>query len=504
MKSAELEKCRRAIRGIWDHPVYSKEDANEGELQGFMAYLEEKSAELDAVRGSVMGVCTPLVDSIPDEDTTGSLSTDEIYILENARGEFGRTTRKSFANRIKHFGYQIGTLQRQIGTVLGAYKTGDYSEWARFFGSPEQAREHKARILTSLDFMHWNDEVRTAIDSLEDSLKKVPGKNSISNQLEELFEGKLDEQTLRNLTRNVDSGLEKVTLQTGSTGIIRFYSEGNRGYGKVSTNKPALKNEYKAIETVRADGLARVLAPIPIGLVETDDAGALFTWGTENKGMYSEEDVKDYFSIFNTLLFTYAQSRGLNLTKLAKDRNMQDVFNRALIHSSGIKFDAVYERPVIVPLEELERRAGQNIKELGKLREFNQVYNEASKRAGDLNPGVAVFLHGDARPENIGKDPYGVRPLVDWANAHMGSAATELSSLETQNTGDYVGWYNYIMDFRGGQSLGKDAQDLIVCHDVMQPYRTASFKFGKDRIKEAQRDIKRLGINVSRYKAAFN
>ena len=355
------------------------------------------------------------------------------------------------------------------------------------------------------------EDIDTTYQEKEAAVKQIDGlftgtyKNnkSISSQLEELFEGKLDEQTLGTLTRNIDSELEKVTLQTGSTGIVRFNSEGNRGYGKVSTNKSALRNEYNAIETVKADGIARVLAPAPIGLVEADNAGALFTWGTENKEMYSEKDLGNYFSVFNTLLFSYAQNQKLNLAKLARDRNMQDVFNRALIHSSGISFDAAYERPSIINVEELEERAGEDIETLRKLREYNPIYDEASKRARDLDPGESVFVHGDARPENIGKDPYGVRPLVDWANAHMGSAVTDLASLETRDTEQYLGWYNFVMDFRGGHSLNGNASDLITCHDVMQPYRTASFKVGKERIQEASRDLKRLERNTAKYKTRF-
>ena len=85
----------------------------------------------------------------------------------------------------------------------------------------------------------------------------------------------------------------------------------------------------------------------------------------------------------------------------------------------------------------------------------------------------------------------------------MGSAVTDLSSLETRDTEQYLGWYNFIMDFRGGHNLNGNASDLITCHDVMQPYRTASFKVGKERIREASRDIKRLERNTAKYKARF-
>ena len=231
-----------------------------------------------------------------------------------------------------------------------------------------------------------------------------------------------------------------------------------------------------------------------------ESAGALFTLGTENKGTYSQIDLKNYFSMFNTLLFSYAQTNGLNLGKLAGDKTVQDIFNRALIHSSGINFESSYIKPEVATLEELEQRAGTNG---SALKQFNQVYLEASKRVEEINPGKKVFVHGDARPENTGKDPFGVRPLVDWANAHMGNAASELSSLEANETGKYLGWYNFVMNFRGAQTLEGESKDLVVCYDVIQPYRTGSFKASKGRMAEAGMDLKRLERNSLAYKQYF-
>jgi hypothetical protein len=345
------------------------------------------------------------------------------------------------------------------------------------------------------------ESMLSEIESITDDLNTG---RSTSTKLEQLFDGRLDEKTLGGLTRDIDSELEKVTLQTGSTGVVSFKSDGEVGYGKVSTNQYSLENEHNALVAVKNDGLARILAPTPIGLVKGDGAGALFTWGTENKSRCDNKDVQNYFSVFNTLLFSYAQQNKLNLTGLARDSKVQDVFNRALIHSSGINFDTSYERPEFISLEELEERAGSDIDALSRLREFNPVYREASKRARDLSPGQKVFVHGDARPENVGKDPYGIRPLVDWANAHMGVASSELASLEAKDTQKYLGWYNFVMNFRGGQTLDSDGGALVACHDVMQPYRTASFKIEKGRSREAQRDIKRLERNSKTYQEVFS
>ena len=107
----------------------------------------------------------------------------------------------------------------------------------------------------------------------------------------------------------------------------------------------------------------------------------------ENKSMYDLEEVKNYFSVFNTLLFSYAQKNALNLRTICRDPRVQDVFNRALIHSSSIEFNTTYERSEFADLEELEQRAGPDTKSLEALRKFNSIYREASKRAQDITPG---------------------------------------------------------------------------------------------------------------------
>ena len=121
-----------------------------------------------------------------------------------------------------------------------------------------------------------------------------------------------------------------------------------------------------------------------------------------------------------------------------------------------------------------------------------------------MDPGNIVFLHGDARPENIGKDRNGIRPLVDWSNARMGSFAEDLSALETRDSRDYLDWYNFVAGFRGAEVASEDANDLLVCYDVLQPYRTGTFKLSKGREKEAAADSLRLRRNAKRYNDYFN
>ena len=337
--------------------------------------------------------------------------------------------------------------------------------------------------------------------------KLFTGKTQTSGMqygLEELFTGRVDEGTLEKLVGDVDAEVEKVALDTGSIGVVRFNSNGNIGYGKVSSDKPALQNEHNALRALNGDGIAKVLAPVPIGLATDERFGALFTWGTENKSLYNEQDVKNYFSTFNSLLYSYAQSRNLNLAKLARDPKVQEVFNMALIHTSLNQFDSTHERPSIMTLAELEQRAKVNKIALKMLRKFNPTYAEASKRIKGLDLGEKVFIHGDARRENIGKDPYGVKPFVDWANAKMGYAVEDLSSLGAINTREHADWYNFVMNFRESEPLRKEAKDSLVCFDVTQPYRTASFKIGKGRIQEAQKDIRRLERNALIYKEYFS
>ena len=126
-------------------------------------------------------------------------------------------------------------------------------------------------------------------------------------------------------------------------------------------------------------------------MVLDERAGALFTWGTENKGMHSQEDIQRYNSMFNTLLFQYAQQRNLNLAELVQDKRMQDVFNRALIHTSLTDFKSVYERPLVVPADELNERA-KDSPVINQLAGFRRTYEDASKRVRDLEPGKLVQI----------------------------------------------------------------------------------------------------------------
>lgn len=327
---------------------------------------------------------------------------------------------------------------------------------------------------------------------------------SIGTQLEQLFAGRLDKGTLETLTQKVDAQLQRVTTETGSVGVVAFRSGGKKGYGKVSTNTASLRNEHQALKAVREDGLARILAPVPIGLALTEEAGALFTWGTENREMYNSEDVQRYTALFNTLLFQYAERKGLNLRVLAKDTKYQDVFNRALIHSGLREFKAVYETPVILGVQEVKERAKINPALLTQLKQFDKVYAEAIERIQGTDLGQRVFVHGDARPENIGKDPFAIRPLVDWANARMGYGVEDLAALETEDSSRYTDWYNFVMDIRGGKTLTPEDRKALTCFEVLQPYRTSTFKISKGRYKEAQRDLARLERNTRRYKETFS
>lgn len=348
-------------------------------------------------------------------------------------------------------------------------------------------------------------KLQTILDRISSVTDELGQKSSsyMGSQLEEMFVGKLDEKTLAGLVKNVDAEIKKVTTDTGSIGVVKFKSDGNVGYGKVSVDKNGLQNEHNALRVIQDDGLARILAPRPIGLALGESAGALFTWGTENKGVYNPKDVENYFNLYNTLLFTYAQKNKLNLRNLAKDQVMQDVFNRAIIHSSQIVFDSVNERPSVIPLEQLEERAGKDNAALQKLREYSIVYEEAVKRLSGLDSGKPVFIHGDSTPENIGRDPFSIRPLIDWANARMGCGVQDLSTLGAKDTSKYADWYNFVMEIRGGKPLTIEGRDAIVCYDVLQPFRTGSFKIAKGRTGEAEKDIAKLGIRARAYSERF-
>jgi len=341
------------------------------------------------------------------------------------------------------------------------------------------------------------DQLGRAVDTLEHQTKP-------SSQLETIFAGRLDEGTLSNLVRDVDAEFDRVTTQTGSDiGVVRFTSNGKRGYGKVSTKQSEIRNEDKALREIQKDCIARVLAPIPIGIVLTEHAGALFTWGTENHQMYSQTDREQYFALFNTLLFQYAKERNLDLVRLVRDPLVRDVFNRAIINTSLENYQGLSERPNILDVEELERRAKVDGSDFKRLRKIAPVYTDATKRIGDLNPGNPVFLHGDARPENIGQESYGIRPLVDWAHARMGSFAADFSTLEARDSQKYLNWYKFVVSIRGKKFIEEDARELIFCHDVLEPYRVATFRLGKERFEEAEKDLQRLERNAQRYKDRF-
>jgi thiamine kinase-like enzyme len=321
--------------------------------------------------------------------------------------------------------------------------------------------------------------------------------------LEPLFAGKLDEQTLEGLVSDVDAELERVTVNTGSIGVVSFTADGKKAYGKVSASRPALLNEERALNELQSDRIARVLSPKPIGLVLGKDAGALFTWGTENRDVHSQEDIDQYSSLFNTLLFQYAQDRKLDLTKLANDPAIRDVFNRAIVHTALRDYVSLNSGQVVYDVEVLEGRARNSQELLRALQRFTRTYLDASVKAASLNSGRTVFIHGDARPENIGSSPLGIRPLVDWSNARMGSFAEDLSALEVDDAGKYLDWYKFVSSLRGLDFVDEDSRELLICHEVLQPFRTGSFKIGKGRFREAELDIQRLERNARRYQKVF-
>jgi hypothetical protein len=379
---------------------------------------------------------------------------------------------------------RVRDLMRDRGYDGEFEKSNDYLEYV--FQIPFRNEAHLGRILRDI----------SCVDGA--------ARGSTGRQLEQLFARKLDEQTLDGLIGDVDAKLERVTVDTGSTGVVRFDSDGKVGYGKVSTSKPALMNESKALEALQGDRRARVLAPIPIGLAMQSDAGALFTWGTQNTDLYEQEDLKQDSALFNTLLYQYATQSGEDLSRLARDPRVRDVFNRAIIHTSLKEYTSLNPGIGVHDIEVLEDRADNGDQLLPMLRIFTPVYIDAAKRVGELNPGNPVFIHGDARPENIGEDGQGKRPLIDWANAGMGSFAQDFASLESEDSGKYLDWYKYVLSARGASFVDEDAKELLVCHDVLQPYRTGSFKVGKGRFDEAARDIRRLERNVGRYKEMFS
>lgn len=110
-------------------------------------------------------------------------------------------------------------------------------------------------------------------------------------------------------------------------------------------------------------------------------------------------------------MFSYAQTKREDIVGFAVDPLFRDVFNRAIVHSSLKNY--VSQNPVesIYDLGLLETRA-ESSELLPVLRAFNGVYVDASRRTQNLNPGKRVFIHGDARPENIGSSPLRIRPLL--------------------------------------------------------------------------------------------
>ncbi len=179
------------------------------------------------------------------------------------------------------------------------------------------------------------DNIAEFVRAYEESRKPAP-KSSIRNQLEELFNGKADGQTLEKLMQDVDAQVYLLTNQTGSLGVVNFESEGLVGYGKISRNTDALRNEYNAISELQSDHLARLLVPCPIGLALTKNVGALFIWGTENKRLFDADAVREYYTLFNSLMADYAAGNNYSPNELVNDTNMQDVFNTAIINTIRI------------------------------------------------------------------------------------------------------------------------------------------------------------------------
>lgn len=501
MSKSLVGECGEIATGILGSSLRHKDNATPAEVGDYVTLMKEARERLKQLVPLAVEQSKEYIPRFSTESTVDGMDPKTVDILIHARGEFGRTKREQFSKRVDFFGHTMSNFLAELDTVIGAYESGDFSPWTKNvnYGSQEVA---KTRVVTSIGHYLGEEGLRDSVRYLESSLGEI-SQSSVDSQLEKLFAGKLDERTLEGLIKNVDAEMQRVTLQTGSTGVVSFRAQDKKGYGKVSSNLSALQNEHNALNAIGKDGLARILAPVPIGLVMGDSSGALFTWGTENKSLYNPEDVRDYTALFNTLLFQYAERSGQNLRELARDPRVQDVFNLALIHTSLKDFKSVHPRPSIIGLEELEERAGTDLQALTQLREYNPICQEAIKRAGDLNPGQKVFIHGDERPENIGRDPFSIRPLVDWANARMGSAVESLASLESEDSGKYLGWYNFVSNLRGGVKLDGDSQNLLYCHDVLQPYRTASFKIGKGRVQEAQRDISRLRKNSQKYTEHF-
>ena len=113
-----------------------------------------------------------------------------------------------------------------------------------------------------------------------------------------------------------------------------------------------------------------------------------------------------------------------------------------------------------------------------------------------------MLIHGDGRPENIGNDPYGIRPLIDWANARMGFADEDLASLETGDNSRYLDWYAFAAK-RLGNFVENDTKERLICLDVLQPYRGCSFKLSQGWTSGADRYLHLLEKNTEHYLAAF-
>ncbi|MEK6921639.1 MAG: hypothetical protein AABX82_07160 [Nanoarchaeota archaeon] len=319
---------------------------------------------------------------------------------------------------------------------------------------------------------------------------------SIQTQLELLFP-RVDPSLLEPLVHRTAMEIEAVTKVTDTTfsdAVFSYHIGGKRVYCKVGTERTILAREEHYYHDAWNYPVLRAITPKRIGLIETEKAAALLTFGTENIDIVDYDDAHIYFYTRNRLVKLYGGKTNQDPKKLVQDPLLIDVFNRALTHTymGTYRTNPVYRptREVIVPFERLVDRAAGNdlVKELAL---FEERYTSAAARYQQTQSvGVlSTVVHGDALGENIWNSPLGTRPLGDAGFAQYGLPEEDLARLDTVHKHAYVNAYVFfrtaLEQERGAnvETTQRERQNIIERVDSLafiQAVRTASSKLSRN------------------------
>ncbi|MBT5022895.1 hypothetical protein HOK51_01225 [Candidatus Woesearchaeota archaeon] len=357
---------------------------------------------------------------------------------------------------------------------------------------------------------NWDQEYIVSEKELGISQTKTT-RESLLTQLEKMFPNK-NTQALEAIVTSLDQNISTVNKTTDKTytGFVTdFEVDGKIIYAKGTSDVQQLKKEASYHEDAWTHTLMRPITPKLIGLVVEDKLGVLLTYGTQNTGIITTEDLHKYLTVRNRILNEFATKHKCNPQQIKEDSFATDIFNRAVSHTFMKKHmnKEIYsedKRPILVPFPLLLERASKT--------KNNNLFEQLKTQAEDYHSAVVEYLeasskrenlsllHFDSRPENIFPENQCantlVRPIGDFGFTRPGPVAVDLSRLESGKDSIYVPLYAFVcnsLEQEIGNNFELTNEDITnlqqrVNHlSYINLVRTLSSKLSRNCNDEAQR-----------------